>query len=67
MIAVVIPLYPLNVCRGRARARHRDLQLALTIGIMGAMGVGALFSAHRRRCGLDRPGALAAARDLAWR
>lgn len=69
MIAVVIPLYlaeclPANV-RGRGTA---IFQLALTIGIMAAMAVGAGFSAHV--IGVEQTGdaaALASARDSAWR
>lgn len=69
MIVVVIPLYLAECLPAAVRGRGTGIfQLALTIGIMVAMAVGALFSAHVD--GVERAGdatALAAARDSAWR
>lgn len=69
MVAVVIPLYLAECLPAAVRGRGTAIfQLALTIGIMLAMAVGALFSAQVN--GVEQTGdvaALASARDNAWR
>ncbi len=69
MIAVVIPLYLAECLPAGVRGRGTAIfQLALTIGIMAAMGVGAVFSAHLSAMAASTDAAaLATARDLAWR
>ena len=69
MIAVVIPLYLAECLPAAVRGRGTAIfQLALTIGIMVAMAVGAGFSAHVDAVArlADAEG-LASARDSAWR
>jgi len=53
MIAVVIPLTSLNVCRRPCAGAAPDLPAALTIGIMGALGVGRCSRPTWRDGGLD--------------
>jgi len=69
MIAVVIPLYLAECLPAAVRGRGTAIfQLALTIGIMVAMAVGAIFAAHVN--GVEQAGdvaALASTRDSAWR
>ena len=69
MIVLVIPLYLAECLPAAVRGRGTAIfQLALTIGIMTAMAVGAVFSAQVN--GVEQAGdaaALASARDHAWR
>jgi MFS transporter, SP family, solute carrier family 2 (myo-inositol transporter), member 13 len=69
MVAVVIPLYLAECLPAGVRGRGTALfQLALTIGIMLAMGVGALFAAHVDAVAATKDAAaLATTQDHAWR
>lgn len=69
MIVLVIPLYLAECLPAAVRGRGTAIfQLALTIGIMAAMAVGAGFSAHVDAVVASADAsAVAAARDFAWR
>jgi MFS transporter, SP family, solute carrier family 2 (myo-inositol transporter), member 13 len=69
MIVLVIPLYLAECLPAAVRGRGTAIfQLALTIGIMVAMAVGAGFSAQVDAMSLSTDqAAVASARDFAWR
>ncbi len=69
MVAVVIPLYLAECLPADVRGRGTAIfQLALTIGIMLAMAVGALFAMHVDHVAtLNDSAQLATTQDHAWR
>lgn len=69
MIVVVIPLYLAECLPAAVRGRGTAIfQLALTIGIMVAMAVGAIFAAHVNGVAMTGDATvLATTRDSAWR